>query len=343
MENRVGNLYKPKGRKYWYLKIKVGGRWGTFSTGCKTRPEAEKVRQRVIDNVAAGRDPFESDNSVGPKLRDLFERYLKYCELHNSPNTVWDRRRYCKRLLKFIGDVDANRISRADVESYKENRLIEKIGNRTINEELKTLRQAFNYAIRLELLEKNPARAFGRLKENQREIKVLSKGELKKYFDWCRENDTLLYDVSVLAFHLGLRKGDILKIHSKDVDLGNRMLRVEMSKTGRVIYRPLNEAAYGVLTRRAKKGWVFPSAESTTGHVEDFKRNFRKALDGTRLDFQFRDFRALHAIYMRLAGVDQYTIQRSLGHQKQDVTIRHYMELAENEMEKAIKELEKAY
>ncbi|MCP4229356.1 MAG: tyrosine-type recombinase/integrase [bacterium] len=82
---------------------------------------------------------------------------------------------------------------------------------------------------------------------------------------------------------------------------------------------------------------------SDSSHIESVRKRFARALRATGVNFRFRDLRAFHAIYLRKQGVDPYLIQRSLGHEKLDVTLKHYMDLADGEMENAVKKLKKVY
>jgi len=340
LENRVGTLIKRKGRKYWYLNVKEEGNWRQLSTGCTSKAEAEKVKQQIRENIAQGRNPFDFGKRDTLPLGELFEAYLGHCELNNAPLTATNRRNYCKRLLDYFGDIPAGSVKRGDVFRYKEARQKEGFSNRTINEELKTLRQAFNYGIKSEQLDANPAKSFGRLNEKSRKIKVLSEDELKTLFDWCKENDPLLYDIAIIAFHTGLRRGDILSLDTGDIDFKNRTIQVIMSKTNEMITKPVNKAVYKVLKRKATGGWVFPSGNgSDSGHIVSIRKRFARALRATELDFEFRDLRANHAIHLRQSGADRYVVLRSLGHEEETVMFKHYMDLVENEEREALNKL----
>lgn len=144
--------------------------------------------------------------------------------------------------------------------------------------------------------------------------RVLSTQELYAWFTWCREHDTLLYDLSVIAFNTGLRQADILKIQGEDIDLGRELLTV--LRRDKVIYIPLNDMALAVLGRRKRTGFIFPG-------LKDFKKRFARGVRETGVKLTFRDFRRNSAAALLNAGADLHTVQKILGHAKITTTERY--------------------
>lgn len=87
----------------------------------------------------------------------------------------------------------------------------------------------------------------------------LSQGELKALLAASDEarNDWLKPGI-LLALHTGMRRGEILNIRCRDMDLDNGLLLIPETKTDRPRTIPLSEAAVDVLRQRE-------SQESTTG------------------------------------------------------------------------------
>ena len=231
-------------------------------------------------------------------------------------------------------------ITRAEVERYLVKRS-KSAGNFTVNREMATLRHILNFAVERGLLERNPASKIKLLAEEKRAIRVLSDDELARYFSWCKNNDELMYDLSVIGFNTGLRRGDILKIRGEDVDERRGVLAVKVSKRRGelVLYLPLNDVVMEVLSRRKKrlgKGYLFPGENG--GHLVEFKRRFARAVRETGIEFRFADFRHNCATALITTGADLKTVQATLGHSSITTTER-YLAVIDERQREALKRL----
>ncbi len=328
-------LYKRD--KYWYIDFQYKGRRYQRSLGVTSRVAAEAARGRVEFTLAQGKSPFEA-RSIS--LYELIRIYLEYCVGRNRPHTLKTKRLYCERFLKHFGNAPINDITRADVERYVLKRA-ETAGAFTVNRELATLRHALNFAIERDLIERNPAAKIKLLPEEKRFIKILSDDELSHYFSWCAENDPLLYDLSVVAFSTGLRRGDVLKIRGEDIDDRRGVLNVKVSKRRGelILYLPLNDAVREVLARRKKrygKNYIFPGKNG--GHQIEFKRRFARAVRETGIEFRFADLRHNCATALLGLGADLRTVQSTLGPSSITTTER-YLTLIDERQRQALNRL----
>ncbi len=325
--------------KTYYVDIVVNGRRIRRSLGVKNKAAAEAARGRLELTVAQGKSPF-IDGDI--RMEDLIDVYLAYCEARNTTKTVSLKRTYLGRFLEFAGNVGVRSIKRADVENYLSRRA--KSGEYpAVNRELTTLKHFFNFGIQREIIEKNPAVGVKKLPEKRRPIRLLSERELDAYFDYCRKNDQLLYDLSVIAFHTGLRRGDILKIKGEDVDAERRMLTVVVSKRrGELtLTLPLNDTVHEVLARRSNDNgndYLFPGRN--VDHIVDFKRRFERAKKAIGVDFKFMEFRHNCATALLQSGVDIYTVKEILGHTSLTTTER-YLKLVDERKRAALNKLDR--
>ena len=325
--------------KTFYVDIVVNGRRIRRSLGVKNKAAAEAARARLELTVAQGKPPF-IDGDI--RLEDLIEVYLAYCEARNTTKTVSLKRTYLGRFLEFAGNVGVRSIKRADVENYLSGRA--KSGEYpAVNRELTTLKHFLNFAIQRELIEKNPAVGIKKLPEKRRPTRLLSERELDAYFDYCHKNDPLLYDLSVVAYHTGLRRGDIVKIKGEDVDVERRTLTVVVSKRrGELtLTLPLNGTVHEVLARRSNDNgndYLFPGRN--VDHIVDFKRRFERAKKAIGVDFRFMEFRHNCATALLQSGVDIYTVKEILGHTSLTTTER-YLKLVDERKRAALNKLDR--
>jgi len=131
-----------------------------------------------------------------------------------------------------------------------------------------------------------------------------------------------LTPVVLLAMNTGLRRGELLKLDWRDIDLDTRMLtvRAENAKSGLQRFVPLNSEAHDVLVRwqrqRGGVGDVFGIADAKTA--------WSRLLDDAGVkDFRFHDLRHHFASRLVRAGVDLNTVRELLGHADIKMTLRY--------------------
>ena len=120
-------------------------------------------------------------------------------------------------------------ITRADIERYRLRRKDEVSGS-TVNREAGCLRAVFNKAILWGLLEKNPAQGIDMFPERPR-VRFLREEEQRTLLEACKKSDQrLLYPIVALAMLTGLRRGELLALEWRHIDLQRKILMVEPAK-----------------------------------------------------------------------------------------------------------------
>jgi len=274
-------------------------------------------------------------------LNDVIASYISYCTVRNTARTISLKRTYLRRFVDFAGNVPIHDIKCPLVEDFMSHRALN--GNAPANNRtLTVLKHFFNFAARRDLVDGNPCQGIKSFPEKRKPIKILGEDELKSYFDYCRANDPLLYDLSAVAFGTGLRRGDILKIRGADVDGEKRLLTVQVSKrSGELtLHLPLNDWVFDVLSRRKNEhgdGYLFPGRNNS--HLVDFKRKFERAKKATGVEFRFGEFRHNCATALLRAGVNVYVVKELLGHTSVNTTAR-YLKLLGDDLRAAVDKLD---
>jgi integrase len=166
-------------------------------------------------------------------------------------------------------------------------------------------------------------------------------------------NDWAVYDtytdyvtpLVLLALNSGLRRGELLQLRWRDLDLQRRILTVrgEGAKTLQTRHVPLNSEA-----ARVMKAWrptvVEPdwcafggSTESTP--IVAVKKACRGVLKRAKItQFRFHDLRHTFASKLVMAGIDLNTVRELLGHKSLAMTLR-YAHLAPEHKASAVEAL----
>jgi len=301
-----------------------------------------------------------------PKItvKDFAVDYMAYCELYNAPKTLDGKRRYIRRLVAFFGATPLADVTRLDVERYVADRK-PNAGVVTINRELRTFKHFFNYAGEHGHVEKNPVKGFRFFAEARKPLNVPGAAEVRTLLAWCRAvdprtgkpNDMLIHDLVTLAANTGLRRGDVLKIRGEDVDFDRRLLKVAVSKTGKALYIPLNDAALAVLARLNRPGYLFHKRTPTNtlrnehgrfakGYcgnpngngappLNNFRKRFNNAKRAAGVEFRYHDLRHAFAYAVLDAGANIRTLQVLLDHSRLTTTER-YLKVSDPQKQAAV-------
>jgi integrase len=230
----------------------------------------------------------------------------------------------------------------------------------TINRDIKALRAALNRATEWGVLSSMPlGKIKFRVEDENAVVRYLSDDEERRLRralvardtgrragresanKWRRERgykEWVAYDtytdylapLVLLALNTGLRRGELLQLRWRDLDLQRRLLTVrgEGAKTRQTRHLPLNSEATGVLkawrpTAIEPDWYVFGGSTEATplGTVKKAWQGVLKSASVT--SFRFHDLRHTFASKLVMAGVDLNTVRELLGHKSLAMTLRY--------------------
>jgi integrase len=144
------------------------------------------------------------------------------------------------------------------------------------------------------------------------------------------------------ALDTGMRLSELLNLRREEVDLGQRVLTVRNTKSGRDRRIPLTQRVLSVVRERMRdpepSGYLFPQGKGKRpwhARLRFARACERASLAGVR----FHDLRHSFATRLVTRGVDLATVQRLLGHQDVRMTVR-YAHPRSEDIKKAIRTLE---
>lgn len=198
---------------------------------------------------------------------------------------------------------------------------------------LAILKHIFSIAERKNLLQTNVAKKV-RIPDPQNERdRVLTPEEWDRFIEAAAFH---IKPIILIAYHLGMRLGEILKLTWDRVDLERGFIRLAArdTKTGKPRLVPMTPAIQRTLQELAKvkslmTNRVFLYKGKPLGEV---KTAVKTAIKRAGIqDFRFHDLRHCAATNLRRAGVDTVTAMKIVGH-KSEKMHRRYNNVSETDL-----------
>jgi integrase len=263
------------------------------------------VEEKLKDKNLTDHQEQKSVSKSKPILREYFGKMLLSEINYKTLENFWDKRK--KTPTQHEGERS----------------------NRTVNIEMEFLRRIFNKAVKWEMLERNPFDVGEDLfyKDTIKRERVLTEEEVKRLIDAC---PGYLKSIVITAIYTGLRKGDILNLRWKDVDLERGLIRLLEQKTGKTRNIVLNSDMKSLLQNLPVKGeCVFPNKHRKP--FTDIKRSFQTALKDAGIE-QRKDrrekivFHTLRHTCINLLtekGADTTMVKNYVAHASEEMTERY--------------------
>jgi len=333
--------------KYELAYIDVDGRRHRIDTGTRDKKVAELWLQkaeellslaklgviekvgRISREVVAGQDVPEASKRL--HLDDFEREYLERGrhDLELADNTLTLHQCAFASLRSVVGNPFIDKVSAEDVRKWKRALIARKRTRTTVAIYHRMLKAAFSRAVKWKMIKENP---FTQVEISGR------KAEIKPQKSMDIEEVRLLLQVIQdqrfkrfvqFVLYTGCRRNEILYLKREDLDLDQRILYVQVSKTRRRLALPINKALFRVIQEMLQNnempdsGYIFRSESPRRGkhstapwHPHSvthwFKQCVRKA--GLPDHYSLHSCRHTYTTHLRSKGVPQDVIQRLLGH-----------------------------
>jgi integrase len=336
---KARGLFKRPGSDHWWIRFADrNGRLIRETTGTTSKKLAREILAKKKVLVAENR---HLDVKKIPKIT-FFEMCEQWWELHGSKKRTTSLEGMMKMWKDYFKNPPVVEIARKQVEKFLSSKVDEGVSPATRNRHMAELRSMFNRCREWGLIYDNPCDGIRRLRETGNRTRFLSVQEITKLLKKCEAS---IRPVIVTALHTGMRRSELLKLQWSDVDLSNRVITVQESKSGKKRAIPIDDTLFKtlqVLPSRFKKGWVFPSPRNASQRCYDFKSRAERAFEAAGFtDVTLHTLRHTFASQLVMAGTDIKTVQELLGHSSLAMTQR-YSHLAPDHRTRAIKILDTA-
>jgi excisionase family DNA binding protein len=323
-----GTVYQretKQGKTRWYIDFKDGGR--RIRQVVRNAQTRGQVVIALNEKVAKA---FETEHGITCttkkiKFAVLADQYLNDYAKISKRSWRSDRYRIEANLKPYFGDLTLQDISPLLIEKYRAARLKAGVSRSTVNRETTLLKKMLNLAIDWGLTERNPVlkvRLFS--EKGAAKERILFEEEEVKLLAQCPD---YLRPIVITALNTGMRRGEILNLRWRNVDLKRRLIKVDNTKSGASRIIPVNGSLYSELVKvkdgSGKAEYVFSNLETGLPYTQvrkSFKNSCRKA--GVK-ELRFHDLRHTFATRLIESGADLITVRDLLGHFSVRVTQRY--------------------
>jgi integrase len=384
----AGNITR-RGQRSWRLKFEVGERdpvTGKRATRYVTVNGTKKDAQRELTRLLGQVDNGVYVEPSALTVAEYLERWLTDHAQHRVSAKTFERYAEIarKHLVPALGVHRLAKLSPLHIQAYYSEALtkgrvrtlrggiqetLPPLAARTVKHHHRILSEALRQAVRLRLLQYNPCGDVDPPKPKRTEMKILDQARSAKLIRAV--DGKLIYVPVLLAIMTGMRRGEILALRWRDLNLDGRTLQVT---------RTLEETATGIGFKEPKSERSRRSIALPTFAVEELRRHRRQqALDllklGIRqtdetlvccdheahplrprsvtkgfadlsrklgLGVRFHDLRHSHISHLLAAGVHPKVASERAGHASVSITLDVYSHLIPGMQEDAANRIDAA-
>jgi integrase len=191
------------------------------------------------------------------------------------------------------------------------------------------VRYAFNLALRWEVpgVKANPCKGVPLMEENNKKERYLSGEEAQRLYEAvCRSDNAMLRYIVPMLILTGARKREVLDSKWEDFDIGRRIWRIPMTKSGKARHVPLADGALAILSALPRKEgipWAFANPDTGKPYVSIFWAWNTARRRADLADVRVHDLRHSFASLLINSGRTLYEVQHILGHAEAKTTARY--------------------
>lgn len=343
-----------KGRKI-DIRWPDGVRWIRLY---KTPEAAQKAYQAWAVSMADGtwrkvRARLEARRVLQTPLFDsLKDRYMEDFVVPNNRSVITKRSRF-SALSEHFGKMNVGRIRPQHIAGYMKARL-QKVGKKTVNEDLLLLKHLFEWAITQELMTKNPAAGIRKLKismrrqESRKRVAVtkdkdgrvsrevyrvarprrISTAQIDQIMASLKDVNEAQYPIFLFIRETGCRLTEALTLKWEAIDYADGVVYLDQNKTEQDKAAPITELIAETLRSIPMLPgcpYVFYNSE-TQDRWKDVRKAWWKARKLAGHEWmEIHDLRRYRATELWEMGIPVQDVAEVLGHGSVSTTEKHYI------------------
>jgi integrase len=322
----LGVAVTDKGTITFLVYRKIEGRPERITLGRYPDLSIENARglaSATNAQISQGKNPNREKSKLHLEItfKELFDKYLEQHAKKHKKSWTSDQSQYQLYLASW-GKRKISTIHKSDIESLH-TKIGENNGIYSANRTLSLLGIMFSKAISWGWSGNNPVIGIKKFKEKSRE-RFLQGDELPRFFKSLQEEQNRTFaDFFMLSLLTGARRTNVLSMRWQDIDVERATWTIQETKNGTSHVVPLGAEALAILRGREDKesSWVFTSATSQSGHLEEPKGAWKRILERAGLqDLRLHDLRRTMGSYQAATGANSFIIGKSLNHKTPQAT-----------------------
>lgn len=310
-----GSVYQRNG--WWWCNYVAGGVRKREPCRTKNREEALAFLHRRQGKLASGE--FLTPDRT--RIRDLLQLLLEDYDVRGVAQAYIANLKVKSILNPALGDIKAAKLTSQQVKQYIQQRL-KKVKPSTVNRELGILHRAFQLGYQQDPPLVGRVPYFPKLTEGEPRKGFLKPEQYRNVLAALPQELRLLF---VIAYHVGLRKGALLRIKWEQVDLASSCIWMQGKLANRKP-EPVAVPIYGdmrLYIEMQPRTSEFLFARGSVP-IKDFRMSWNLACQAAGVPgLLFHDLRRTAVRNLRRAGVAESVIMKITGHRTRGVFERY--------------------
>ncbi len=311
--------------------------------GFATKKEALKAEKDFLDNLNLGKIELNKNAT----FNDIIQFYINYAETDGqySKGSIANYKGLNKNHLTMFSDVRIDKITPALIRFWRQS-ICKTASNYTINDCIKLMNSAFNYAKREKQIFSNPFEEVKKMPEPKKIRKRFSSKQLQELLFYCKKEMPEYYCIFALSFMTGMRVGEYSALMISDIDFINHLIYIDKQFTrGELKNRNKTKDStrivqisdmtvdiikWHIQTYNIKQGFLFKDTNGNPVSATWVRRKFIKLLElnGYTRDYcRVHDLRGQYVDLMHSCGIPTEYISRQVGHSNTSTTSNIYTQI----------------
>ena len=335
----------------WEGRVVIGyddkGKPKTKSVLAHTKSECVEKLERLKEECGRTAEKLKPDMPFGEWI-DFWYKYFSSPKLRPTTQATYENRIY-GHIIPSIGKIPISKLTQNDLQQFYAK--LKRTG-RKVNVELKgtgvsdrmvrschaLCRSSLEKAVEEGLITRNPSIGCKLPPKKNGEMKVLTQNEIVRLLN--QAYDEGYYEMFLLELTTGMRRGEILGLKWRDLNLETGELNIKRQLTTKGISVPKTKSSIRTvllppdmldllreMKKTAKYAWIFPSPvkEGEPRNPTAITKRFRIMLERAHCKHvRFHDLRHTFATMALENGMDVKTLSAMIGHVSSETTLNIY-------------------
>ncbi len=335
----------------WEGRVVIGyddkGNPKTKSVLAHTKGECVEKLERLKEECGRTAEKLKPDMPFGEWI-DFWYQYFSSPKLRPTTQATYENRIY-GHIIPSIGKIPLSKLTQNDLQQFYAK--LKRTGRKT-NVELKgtgvsdrmvrschaLCRSSLEKAVEEGLITRNPSIGCKLPPKKNGEMKVLTQTEIVRLLN--QAYDEGYYEMFLLELTTGMRRGEILGLKWRDLNLETGELNIKRQLTTKGISVPKTKSSIRTILlppdmlellremkKTAKYDWIFPSPvkEGEPRNPTAITKRFRIMLERAHCKHvRFHDLRHTFATMALENGMDVKTLSAMIGHVSSETTLNIY-------------------